>query len=69
MFFQKDVDYVINTDAGLVKDTSTAQNDSLQFRVATTKKGDVVKPEVTIVQGAENGQFKAVFSDDKKQVL
>ncbi|WP_335355633.1 hypothetical protein [Bacillus sp. JJ1474] len=53
----------------MVKDTSTAQNDSLQFRVATTKKGDVVKPEVTIVQGAENGQFKAVFSDDKKQVL
>ncbi|WP_066297231.1 Ig-like domain-containing protein [Bacillus sp. FJAT-29937] len=55
--------YVINADAGAVKDTSTAQNDSLPFRVSVTKKADIVKPEVTIVQGANNGQFKAVFSE------
>ncbi|WNS75187.1 hypothetical protein RRV45_20295 [Bacillus sp. DTU_2020_1000418_1_SI_GHA_SEK_038] len=58
-----DGNYVINADAGLVKDTSTAQNDSLPFRVAVTKKADIVKPQVTIVQGPKNGQFKAVFSE------
>ncbi|MEH7524933.1 Ig-like domain-containing protein [Bacillus sp. JJ1503] len=55
--------YIINADAGVVKDTSTAQNDNEPFRVSVTKKADIVKPEVTIVQGANNGQFKAVFSE------
>ncbi len=55
--------YIINADAGLVKDNTTSQNDSLPFRVSVMKKADNVKPEVTVIQGATNGQIKAVFSE------
>lgn len=55
--------YIINANAGVVKDNTTSQNDSLPFRVSIAKKADNIKPEVTILQGAENGQIKAIFSE------
>lgn len=55
--------YLINVADGAVKDNTLSQNDNRAFSTSVTKKTDSIKPQVTLVESAVNGQFKAIFSE------
>ncbi len=56
--------YILDVEAGTVKDNTSAQNDNRPFSTTVLKKADTIKPTVnTLVTSTVNGQFKVHFSE------
>ncbi|WP_156422701.1 Ig-like domain-containing protein [Bacillus sp. FJAT-29937] len=56
--------YIIDVQAGAIKDSTITQNDNRPFATSVTKKMDSVKPFVKeLIASDVNGQFKVVFSE------